>query len=52
MGDGERVNQQIKLGEIWSIYFKTVLESIFNGILGKHIDTSISKTTLAFKFEG
>jgi len=41
-----------ELGENWSVYFKTVLDSIFNEVLGKLIETIISKTTLAFKFEG
>ncbi len=40
-----------ELGENWSIYFKTVLDSIFNEVLEKHIETIISKTTLEFKFE-
>lgn len=39
-----------ELGKNWSVYFKTVLDSIFD-VLGKHIYTSISETLLTFKFE-
>jgi hypothetical protein len=38
------------LGENWSLYHKTVLELMFNEILGKSIDISISKNTIRFKF--
>jgi hypothetical protein len=40
------------LGENWSLYQKTIIESIFSEILRKRVDTFIvSKMTLAFKFE-
>jgi hypothetical protein len=38
------------LGENWSLYHKTVLELMFNEILGKSIDISISRNTIRFKF--
>jgi len=41
-----------ELGENWSVYFKTVLDLIFKEVLKKHVDTSISKSALAFRFEG
>lgn len=39
------------LGENWSLYIKTILELIFNDILGRRIDINISGTTLTFKFQ-
>jgi hypothetical protein len=40
------------LGENWSLYHKTILESIFNDVLGKHIDNMvISPTMISFVFE-
>jgi hypothetical protein len=39
------------LGENWSLYHKTILESIFTEILQKPIHTSTTGSTLAFKFE-
>jgi hypothetical protein len=38
------------LGENWSLYHKTVLELMFNEILGKSIDISISRNNIRFKF--
>jgi predicted DNA binding CopG/RHH family protein len=39
-------------GENYSLYYKTVLESIFDQVLHKHIDVLTSNdTTLAFEFE-
>jgi hypothetical protein len=41
-----------ELGENWSLYHKTMLELIFNDVLGKHIDNIIiSPTMLSFVFE-
>jgi hypothetical protein len=41
-----------ELGENWSLYHKTILELIFNDVLGKHIDNIIiSPTMLSFVFE-
>ena len=39
------------LGQKWSLYHKTVLELILDEVLGKHVDITISNTTLLFKFE-
>jgi hypothetical protein len=40
------------LGENWTIYQKTVIESIFKEILRKRIDIiTASSTTLTFKFQ-
>ena len=39
------------LGQKWSLYHKTVLELILDDMLGKHVDITISNTTLLFKFE-
>jgi hypothetical protein len=39
------------LGENWSLYHKTILESIFNDMLETRIETSITRSTLCFKFE-
>jgi hypothetical protein len=39
------------LGENWSLYHKTVLESIFTEYLQKPIQTSITDSTLIFTFE-
>jgi short-subunit dehydrogenase len=36
------------LGENYSLFYKTILESIFNEILGKHIDCSYSDRILSF----
>ena len=38
------------LGENYSFFQKTVLESIFSEVLGIHIDCSFSETLLSFKF--
>lgn len=38
------------LGKNWSLYHKALLESIFNDMLGKHIDIIISPSTLHFTF--
>ncbi|HZD83643.1 MAG TPA: hypothetical protein VE076_12280 [Nitrososphaeraceae archaeon] len=39
-------------GGNYSLYYQTVLESIFDGVLKKHIDiTASNNTTLAFEFE-
>jgi hypothetical protein len=39
-------------GGKYSLYYQTVLESIFDGVLKKHIDiTASNNTTLAFEFE-
>ena len=40
------------LGQKWSLYHKTVLELILEDMLSKHVDITISNTTLLFKFEG
>jgi hypothetical protein len=41
------------LGENWSLYQKTIVESIFNEVLRKPVGIiMVSKTTLTFKFEG
>jgi hypothetical protein len=41
-----------ELGENWSLYHKTILELIFNDVLGKHIDNIIiSPTMLSFVVE-
>jgi hypothetical protein len=37
------------LGENYSLFYETILESIFNDILGKHIDCSYSDRMLSFK---
>jgi len=37
------------LGENYSLFYKTILESIFNEILGKHIDCSYSDRMLSLK---
>lgn len=39
-----------ELGYNWSLYHKTTLELIFNEILGKRIDISISDYMLSFRF--
>ena len=40
------------LGENWSLYNKTILELIFNDVLGKRVDiTRMSNTILIFKFQ-
>jgi hypothetical protein len=39
------------LGENWSLYHKTVLESIFTEYLQKPIQTSMTDSTLVFTFE-
>ena len=39
------------LGENWSLYHKIVLETIFNEILHRPIDTIISNSTLIFKIK-
>lgn len=39
------------LGQKWSLYHKTVLELILDDMLSKHVDITISNTTLLFKFE-
>jgi hypothetical protein len=39
------------LGENWSLYHKTIVESIFTEVLQKPIHTSITSSTLVFKFE-
>jgi hypothetical protein len=40
------------LGENWTIYQKTIIESIFKEILRKRIDIiTASSTTLTFKFQ-
>jgi len=39
------------LGENWSLYHKTIVESIFTEFLQKPIHTSITGSTLVFKFE-
>jgi hypothetical protein len=40
------------LGKNWSLYHKTLLESIFNDVLGKRIDNIvISPTMISFVFE-
>jgi len=36
------------LGENYSLFYKTILESIFNEILGNHIDCSYSDRILYF----
>jgi short-subunit dehydrogenase len=38
------------LGENYSLFQKTVLELIFNDVLGKHIDCSFSDTILSIRF--
>jgi hypothetical protein len=38
------------LGENYSLFQKTVLESIFNDVLGKRIDCSFSDTILSLRF--
>lgn len=38
------------LGENYSLFQKTVLELIFNDVLGKHIDCSFSNMILSFRF--
>jgi hypothetical protein len=38
------------LGENWFLYHKAVLELMFNEILEKSIDISISRNTIRFKF--
>jgi outer membrane receptor for ferrienterochelin and colicin len=38
-------------GYKYSLYYKTLLESIFNEILQKHISTKIKSTTLTFEFQ-
>jgi hypothetical protein len=38
-----------ELGLNYSLFYKTILESIFNDILGKHIDCSFSDNILSFK---
>ena len=40
-----------ELGENWSLYHKTVVESIFNDFLHKPIDISITGSTLVVKLE-
>jgi hypothetical protein len=37
--------------ENWSLYFKTILEYIFNSVLEKKVDIAISSTMLTFKFK-
>ncbi|MGC2574493.1 MAG: hypothetical protein WA364_23515 [Candidatus Nitrosopolaris sp.] len=39
-----------ELGLNYSLFYKTILESIFNEILGKHIDCSYSDRILSFSF--
>jgi hypothetical protein len=39
-----------ELGLNYSLFYKTILESIFNEILGKHIDCSYSDRILSFTF--
>lgn len=39
------------LGENWSLYHKTIVESIFTEFLHKPIHTSMTGSTLVFKFE-
>ena len=36
--------------ENWSLYFKTILDYIFNEVLGKRVYFNISNTMLTFKF--
>jgi hypothetical protein len=38
-------------GYNYSLYYKTLLESIFNEVLRKHISTKIKSTMLTFEFE-
>jgi hypothetical protein len=38
------------LGENHSLFQKTVLELIFNDVLGKHVDCSFSDTILSLRF--
>jgi hypothetical protein len=38
------------LGKNWSLYHKALLKSIFNDMLGKHIDIIISPSMLHFTF--
>jgi hypothetical protein len=38
-----------ELGVNYSLFYKTILESIFNDILGKHVDCSYSDRILSFK---
>jgi hypothetical protein len=38
-------------GYKYSLYYKTLLESIFNEVLQKHISAKIKSTTLTFEFE-
>jgi hypothetical protein len=37
--------------ENWSLYFKEILQHIFNEVLGKTIDITTSQTMLTFKFK-
>lgn len=37
--------------ENWSLYFKEILQYIFNEVLGKRIDISTSYSMLTFKFK-
>ena len=39
------------LGENWSLYHKTIVESIFTDLLQKPIHTSMTGSTLVFKLE-
>ncbi|HEY9491266.1 MAG TPA: hypothetical protein VIP56_04715, partial [Nitrososphaeraceae archaeon] len=36
--------------ENWSLYFKTILDYIFNEVLGKRVYFNTSNTMLTFKF--
>ncbi|MDE1727580.1 MAG: hypothetical protein KGI02_01395 [Thaumarchaeota archaeon] len=39
-----------ELGKNWSVYHKTILESIFEEVFNKKIDINIDKTMISFEF--
>jgi hypothetical protein len=52
-GNNHTITIKHDLGENWSFYQKTIVESIFNEVLRKPVSIiMVSKKTLAFKFEG
>jgi hypothetical protein len=52
-GNNHTITIKHDLGENWTFYQKTIVESIFNEVLRKPVSIiMVSKKTLAFKFEG